>query len=223
MTLASGDNLNLTAAGDLIFGGTTSLGETTAANDSGAYLVGTFDEFTYSASANAQDVLDDLDAQLGTLAGLDYWRLASGALSPINDTLDLLIGGQATASAKFAVLNVNSGTPTASVSAGTAGAAYLTADGTLATTAKQTLTLGSAANGNILLTPGSNNYTLVQNNAGGAAALQIDQLGSGDGMTASFSESPFSGSTHPAMPITSATPIWLTRPTISIRLPAVFL
>src|SRR5207245_8624300 len=54
----------------------------------------------------------------------------------------LLVGSTASSSAKFAVLNVSSGTPTASVSAGTAGAASLTATGVLATTAKQTLSLG---------------------------------------------------------------------------------
>ena len=50
-----------TSAGDFIIG-TTGITETTAANDSGAYIIGTFDEFTNSASANVQDVLDDLDA-----------------------------------------------------------------------------------------------------------------------------------------------------------------
>ena len=59
--------------------------------------------------------------------------------------------GIASSSAKFAVLNINSGTPTASVSAGTAGGAYLNATGTLATTAKQSLTLGDTNTGNIIL------------------------------------------------------------------------
>jgi hypothetical protein len=44
-----------------VYSGSTSLEETTAANDSGAYIVGVFDEFGNSASANVQDVLDDLD------------------------------------------------------------------------------------------------------------------------------------------------------------------
>ena len=51
--------------------------------------------------------------------------------------MDLLIGGQTTASAKFAVLNMTgSGTPTASISAGTGitGGAFLTAAGNLGTT-----------------------------------------------------------------------------------------
>jgi len=89
--------------------------------------------------------------------GTNHWGLTNGSLYPFNSTVDLLIGGQSSASAKFAVLNVNSGTPTASVSAGTAGGTYLTADGKLATTAKQTLTLGdSTTTGDILINPSGN-------------------------------------------------------------------
>ena len=63
-----------------------------------------------------------------------------------------MIGGQSSASAKFAVLNVNSGVPTASISAGTTGNnLYITGDGNIATTNKQTLTLGSASTGNIAI------------------------------------------------------------------------
>src|SRR6185436_4027075 len=80
-----------------------------------------------------------------------------GAIYPKNaHTLDLLIGGTATNSsttnfAKFGVLNVSGGTPVASVSAGTAGAAFLSANGNLQTTAKQTLTLGGGNTGNVVL------------------------------------------------------------------------
>ncbi len=90
--------------------------------------------------------------------GTNYWNLANGSLSPVNNTLDLLIGGQASNSAKFAVLNVNSGTPTASVSAGSAGAAYLTAAGALQTTVNQTLSLGGNTTGNIVLNSDGNNF-----------------------------------------------------------------
>ena len=68
ISLGSGDNLNLTASTDLFFG-STSLGETTAANDSGAYVVGAFDEFDYSTETNVQGVLDDLDAKIGDIIG----------------------------------------------------------------------------------------------------------------------------------------------------------
>ncbi|EKE04989.1 MAG: complement C1q protein [uncultured bacterium] len=53
--------------------GTTSLSETTSPTDSGAYLVGTFDEFGNSSSANVQDVLDDLDAAITTAGGAPTW------------------------------------------------------------------------------------------------------------------------------------------------------
>ena len=46
---------------------------------------------------------------------LNYWNLAGGALSPLNISNDLLVGGNSTASAKFAVLNMAGGTPTASI------------------------------------------------------------------------------------------------------------
>jgi hypothetical protein len=48
--------------------------------------------------------------------GTNYWDLANGSLYPKNSTVDLLIGGTATTSAKFGFLNVNSGTPVASFS-----------------------------------------------------------------------------------------------------------
>ncbi|MBT3249409.1 MAG: site-specific integrase [Candidatus Pacebacteria bacterium] len=84
VTLAGGDNLNLTASTDLIFGGTTSLGETTAPTDSGAYVVGANDEFSYSASTNVQGVLKDLDTTIaGIIAGTSgIWTDAGAYLHP---------------------------------------------------------------------------------------------------------------------------------------------
>ncbi|OGH21221.1 MAG: hypothetical protein A2629_02580, partial [Candidatus Levybacteria bacterium RIFCSPHIGHO2_01_FULL_41_15] len=95
----------------------------------------------------------------GGSGGSSNWTLdtTNGLLFPNNNTVDLLVGGRATSSAKFAVLNINSGTPTASVSAGTAGGAFLTADGYLSSTARQTLTIGNSSTynttGNVLLNP----------------------------------------------------------------------
>src|SRR5262249_23405610 len=86
--------------------------------------------------------------------GVNYFTSTNGAIYPINSTLDLLVGGNSTAAAKFAFINVNFGTPTASISAGVNGSTYLTADGNLSTTARQTLALGnSATGGNITLNP----------------------------------------------------------------------
>ena len=66
--------------------------------------------------------------------GTNYFTIASGLLYPVNSTLDFSLGGTATTSSKFAVINVNSGTPTATLSAGASGGLYLTANGTLQTT-----------------------------------------------------------------------------------------
>ena len=89
-----------------------------------------------------------------------FWNQSSGALFPNNATVDLLIGATATTSAKFGVLNINSGTPTASASAGAAGATYFTAAGLIQTTAAQTLTLGGSTTGNIVIDSGSSSITL---------------------------------------------------------------
>ena len=98
LTLASGDNLNLSTSSDLIFGGTTSLGETTGATDSGAYLVGVFDEFTYSSGANVQTILNDLDDAINTLSGGGYtgWGLGADTGTPetiANGDTALILGG----------------------------------------------------------------------------------------------------------------------------------
>lgn len=87
-------------------------------------------------------------------ASSTLWTSSNGSIYPLNSTEDFFIGGQSTAAAKFAVVNVNSGTPVASVSAGNNGAAYLTADGKLATTARQSLTLGDGSTGSVIFNQG---------------------------------------------------------------------
>lgn len=82
-------------------------------------------------------------------SGGSNWRYNLGTLSNVNDTVDLLIGANATASAKFAVLNVNNGTPAASVSSGLSGnSTFITADGTLSTTRRQALIIGNSSSYN---------------------------------------------------------------------------
>src|SRR5207249_8355768 len=88
----------------------------------------------------------------------------------------------ATSSARFAVLNVNSGTPTATLSAGTSGGLYISANGTLATTAKQTLTLGDTNTGNIILAPGGTTaLTASGSNLTGAGTCTSTGLITGNG------------------------------------------
>lgn len=94
--------------------------------------------------------------------GESYWRINNGALSPVNDTLDLLVGATATTSAKFAVLNVNNGTPTASVSGSIANAAtFVDGNGNISTTNRRSMVLGNSttydSTGDILLNPAGGN------------------------------------------------------------------
>lgn len=119
-----------------------------------------------------EDTTGDFEWQTcGSGGGGSNWRISQGAISPVNDTLDLLVGSTATSSASFAVLNVDpnaAGVPTASVSAQTNGAAFLTADGHLSTTQRQSLTLGNSSTynttGNILLHPnGTGNVGIGDN------------------------------------------------------------
>ena len=94
-------------------------------------------------------------------ASENHWDKLNGTLTPrLASTLDLLLGGDTTASAKFAVLNMNpgSGTPTASVSSGLSGTSmFMTADGTLATQNRMSLTIGNSSaydtTGNVLINP----------------------------------------------------------------------
>ncbi len=110
----------------------------------------------------------------GTASG-GFWTQASGILRTVNNTVDVLIGGTSTASAKFAFVNVADGIPTASISAGAAGSSYLTAAGNLATTALQNLILGSATTGDIVLQPRGGTGGLVTVSA---PTLRFDQAGS---------------------------------------------
>ena len=105
-------------------------------------------------TTDGSGVLQCSDDDSGGAGGGSNWRINSGAISPNNDTLDLLIGNTATSSAKAGFIYINSGTPTATVSAGVAGGSYLTATGTLATTANQSLTLGNSTTGNVVIAPG---------------------------------------------------------------------
>jgi N-acetylneuraminic acid mutarotase len=85
-------------------------------------------------------------------AGATLFNQLNGAISPLNGTVDFLVGGSATSSAKFGLINVFSGTPTATIS-GTTGSTYVTASGTLATTNMLPFTVGGTTTGPIQLSP----------------------------------------------------------------------
>src|SRR6185369_15782527 len=120
------------------------------------------------------------------------WNTGNGSIFEGNTTQDLLIGGQGTSSAKFAVINVNNGTPVASLSAGTAGGSYLTAAGLLQTTANQTLTLGGDTTGNIVVAPKNGSGTLglsvgglTINNLPGASSASLTCVSVSNGIVTS--------------------------------------
>ncbi|MBI5151099.1 MAG: LamG domain-containing protein, partial [Candidatus Pacebacteria bacterium] len=92
-------------------------------------------------------------SQVGSGAGGNNspWDELNGTIVPKNSTEDVLIGGQATTSAKFAFLNVNTGTPVASFS----GNLTLTpaTSAIIQTTNMIPLVIGSASTGSIQLSP----------------------------------------------------------------------
>ena len=92
-----------------------------------------------------------------------YWNQQNGAVFTKNDTVDLLLGSNATDSAKFAVIGINNprGQQTASVS----GNLVLDAQGSLQTTNNQTLTIGGDTTGNVNLQP-----------LGGAGEVNVDGI-----------------------------------------------
>src|SRR5579872_2623467 len=127
---------------------------------------------------------------------------ANGTIFERLQTQDLLLGSNATSSAKFAFINNATGTPTASISANNGNnATYLTGNGVLGTTNGQTLTLGSTGNinffssANVLDTLG--NLSLAGNGTfAGTTGLTL--TGNGAGLA-------FSGSGNHTISATSGT------------------
>src|SRR6185503_16242268 len=89
-------------------------------------------------AVSGQALVSDTNGNLSwtsVATGFNPWDLLNNAIVPKDNQYDLLLGGTSTASAKFAFTNNGSGTPTASISAGTGNnATYLTGNGKLATT-----------------------------------------------------------------------------------------
>src|SRR6185369_7653395 len=103
-----------------------------------------------------------------TIPGVNFWNNVGNALSPkFASVQDLLLGSNATSSAKFAFINVNAGTPTASIAANTANNA-LTLDGlgNIGTTNRETLSLGTASTGDINFVVGGSNNLRINGVAG---------------------------------------------------------
>lgn len=98
----------LDVVGNLRLTGTTTLNTIT-------YTWPTSQTTNYVLQTNGSGTLSWVDPA-GAAASAIFWNQSDGALYPKNSTVDLLVGGQSTASAKFAFINNNSGTPTASIS-----------------------------------------------------------------------------------------------------------
>ena len=80
--------------------GNIGLGDSASATTSGAYLVGVFDEFSYSDSTRLQDVLDDFDEQMSVLGGGSSKWTDLGSLTFLTDQANnLAVGGSTPASA----------------------------------------------------------------------------------------------------------------------------
>ncbi|MBE9483496.1 MAG: right-handed parallel beta-helix repeat-containing protein, partial [Bacteroidetes bacterium] len=77
------DDININSADVVtalsVYTGTSSLEETTAADDSGAHIVGVFDELDHSDETNVQGVVDDLDAAIRS--GVTFVVAASDSCS----------------------------------------------------------------------------------------------------------------------------------------------
>src|SRR3989344_2809103 len=138
------------SSGGLIYtNGSGALSQVTAGSSNQVLHGGTTPSFS------AVSLVTDVSGILPTSSGGSFWNSSAGALYPGNSTLDLLVGGTTSASAKFAVTNISSGTPTASISANSGNdAATFTGTGILGTTNAQTLTLGNSTTGEIVLAPG---------------------------------------------------------------------
>src|SRR3990167_2966983 len=154
-------------------------------------------EYTWPATISTNDYV--LSAQTdGTLAwveqtggggGESLWTITNGSIYPLNSTVDLFVGGTATTSAKFKVLNINSGTPTASISGTTSNVAtFVDGNGNISTTNRADLVLGNSSTynstGNVLLNPNGTGNVGISDTApaslfsvGTGGLFQIDSSG----------------------------------------------
>lgn len=184
--------------------------------DSASITLGNAAFSTCTALETVSGVLTCGTDDTGGGSGTNYWRILNGAISPVNDTLDLLIGNSASTSAAFAFLNINSGTPTASFS-GKLVLDSSTAD--IQSTENQALTIGGNTTGNITLIPlngdGVVNITgdldISQRGAIGSTAdiLENTVFSVGETITSTMPDSLTSGissilTLNPSGPITSS-------------------
>lgn len=168
LALTGGDDWSVTTAGAAIFDSVSidngsaniNLEGTASATTSGAFVIGVFDEFTNSSSANVQDVLDDLDAAIG--AGGSKWT-DDGTFTYLTATTDDLVLGDSTVAGASLFFDESAGQLDVGTDSALGGALRLysvtaaTADPTLAADASGNLDITAAAtelSGDLLITGG---------------------------------------------------------------------
>ena len=138
-------------------GGTPSSGQVNSDND--LYIQGTLEAGTIFQGANP--VCDSSGANCpGGGSGGSKWTLAGGTIYPFVSSLDVLIGGTATSSAKIGFINMATGTPTIDVS-------------NQATDVEIGDTLATA----ITVSEGSNNYLSISTDASEEVTLDLPVAG----------------------------------------------
>lgn len=168
---SSADLFTASASGTPIFT-ITNLGEIRLGTD-----IGTSDECLKSGGAG-NPIIWGACGTGGEIGG--SWTTAQGAVFPNQATsLDVLVGGTATSSAKFGVLGIESGTPTASVSAQNVdgNALILRSTGIIETANKGALQIGSTDTGDIILSAQGSGTGLVRIN-GSSTTPDLLVLGS---------------------------------------------
>ena len=185
------DNRNATNVGDLLTASASGVSKFTV-NNSGAITSAAYTSaggiFYGTSTGLIQEMNGTATAGLCLVSGSsaaptwsscsaaasNYWTLTSpgnGAITPTNSTWDFLLGGNATSSAKFAVLNMNTGTPVASISAvGSGTGIVLGGDGTIQATQMNNLLLGGAASGGV----GTGDIILSPRNGGAGSKVTFN-------------------------------------------------
>ena len=148
-------NYGLTVDGNLTATSTTTFGGITYNWPGGGQSAG------YALTTNGGGTLSWVPVASTT----NWWStsLDGKAITPINSTVDLLLGGTSTSSAKFAVLGLaTNGVPTASISAqnGSSTALVMGGDGSLQSVKNNTLVIGGNSTGSIQFKPGNSTSSL---------------------------------------------------------------
>src|SRR5206468_10479554 len=100
-----------------------------------------------SSAVNLAGGSNEISGILPVANGGSPFEQANGSIFERISTQDLLLGGTTTQSAKFAFTGVNGSTQVASIG----GTLALSSAGSITTTNGQTLTIGSATTGNIVI------------------------------------------------------------------------